>query len=315
MLEDNVRSSGVTETSDVVGSEDGDAEDDYMSDVFTSVVLDVRPGIAVGRSQRRIMKIEAERNEVEERIRSIPKRADLEREMRESALSKPIGEESKGFALLAKMGYRPGMSLGKQKQGIEEGIKEPIAIDFKTCRTGLGHKALEEEKKKQRNAILQKRLAARTNSNQFLLVDFRKRQRIASVQKQLVGDVMKSRKACQELDLRNGLELPSNAYFWPIYMEGIEEEQVTSKRANVIGEEQQEEMIFKYSNGKLAPAEPKLIELPETELMDKLEDVTAYLREKHRYCVWCGCQFETAEELDGQCPGSTRADHEGIDDE
>lgn len=37
---------------------------------------------------------------------------------------------------------------------------------------------------------------------QFLLGDFRKRQRIASVLKQLIGDIMKSRKACEQLDSR-----------------------------------------------------------------------------------------------------------------
>lgn len=64
------------------------------------------------------MKIEAEKHENEERLRHMPKRAELEKELRESALSTPICEDSKGFALLAKMGYKPGMSLGKKKEGI-----------------------------------------------------------------------------------------------------------------------------------------------------------------------------------------------------
>lgn len=48
--------------------------------------------------------------------------------------------------------------------GMEEGMKEPIVIDIKTCRTGLGHKTQEEEKKKQRNAMLQKHMAARAKT-------------------------------------------------------------------------------------------------------------------------------------------------------
>lgn len=40
-----------------------------------------------------------------------------ERLRREEALNKPMGSESIGFALLAKMGFKPGMSLGKKKEG------------------------------------------------------------------------------------------------------------------------------------------------------------------------------------------------------
>ncbi|VDK44992.1 unnamed protein product [Anisakis simplex] len=296
--------------------EDGDEEnDDYMSDVFTATTSDIRPGIAISHSQRRILKIESERKEYEERLKSQPKRAELEREMREKALQKPISSESKGFALLAKMGYKPGMSLGKQKE-------EYFATVY---------------------------------LKQFLFGDYQSRQRAASAQKQLIGDIMKSRKACQDLDLRNGLELPKSPYFWPIYKEKSTREALldvrggapSSKRAHIVGvsedgyecvdddyesnDDGDDDEIYKYPNGKLAPAERELNELNETELMDRwicivigfgdnqsshflfglrLEDLTAYLREEHNYCVWCGCQYESNEELSTQCPGSTRCEHE-----
>ena len=37
----------------------------------------------------------------------------LEKEHREEGLNKTIGTENKGFSLLSKMGYKPGMALGK----------------------------------------------------------------------------------------------------------------------------------------------------------------------------------------------------------
>ena len=37
----------------------------------------------------------------------------LEAEKREEGLNSAIGAENKGFALLSKMGYKPGMALGK----------------------------------------------------------------------------------------------------------------------------------------------------------------------------------------------------------
>uniref|UniRef100_A0A915C6N7 G patch domain-containing protein 11 n=2 Tax=Parascaris univalens TaxID=6257 RepID=A0A915C6N7_PARUN len=308
MLGENAQS--VTVDENEIANED----DDYMSDTFVACTSDIRPGITLSYAQRRIMKIEAEKHENEERLRHMPKRAELERELRESALSTPICEDSKGFALLTKMGYKPGMSLGRKKEGIEEGMKEPIVIDIKTCRTGLGHKAEEEEKKKQRSVLLKKHMAARAKTQQFLLGDFRKRQRTASILKQLIGDIMKSRKACEELDSRNGFELPVDPHFWPIYKEGIEEEQNPSKKTRLVDEEH-DNFIFKYPNGKFAPAEIQLNELHENDLIDRLDNITAYLRDKHFYCVWCGCKYESIGELSQQCPGSTRARHEGIDDE
>ena len=38
----------------------------------------------------------------------------LEREKREEGLSNALDSSNKGFALLQKMGYKPGMSLGKK---------------------------------------------------------------------------------------------------------------------------------------------------------------------------------------------------------
>ena len=38
----------------------------------------------------------------------------LETEKREEGLQKSLGADNKGFALLAKMGYKPGMGIGKE---------------------------------------------------------------------------------------------------------------------------------------------------------------------------------------------------------
>ena len=37
-----------------------------------------------------------------------------EKEKREEGLSKTIGAENKGFEMLQKMGFKPGMTLGKK---------------------------------------------------------------------------------------------------------------------------------------------------------------------------------------------------------
>ena len=44
----------------------------------------------------------------------------LEAEKRESGLNQALGAENKGFSLLSKMGYKPGMAIGKK--GMEVNI-------------------------------------------------------------------------------------------------------------------------------------------------------------------------------------------------
>jgi hypothetical protein len=40
--------------------------------------------------------------------------------------------------MLAKMGYKPGTSIGKNEHNEGKALKEPIAIEIKTNRGGLG---------------------------------------------------------------------------------------------------------------------------------------------------------------------------------
>uniref|UniRef100_A0A914CIC5 G-patch domain-containing protein n=1 Tax=Acrobeloides nanus TaxID=290746 RepID=A0A914CIC5_9BILA len=72
-----------------------------------------------------------------------------EQQRRDEALNKPVSVDSIGFVLLEKMGYKPGTSLGKG----DDGILEPISLEIKTTRTGLGHdtemKEIEKTKRKQ----------------------------------------------------------------------------------------------------------------------------------------------------------------------
>lgn len=44
-------------------------------------------------------------------------------------------------------------------------------------------------------------------------------------------------------------------------------------------------------------------------LEQALNQLTSYLRSTHVYCTFCGCQYDTAEELQDQCPGLLAEDH------
>lgn len=84
------------------------------------ILYDSFSGIVTTHSQMRHLKVEAKRVENIERLRNVPKRSEIEKKMRDDALAKPVSTDSKGFLLLSKMGYKPGMSLGVEKEGKEE---------------------------------------------------------------------------------------------------------------------------------------------------------------------------------------------------
>merc|ERR1719158_427162 len=60
---------------------------------------------------------------------------EIEEDKREEGLAQSIAEPSnKGFAMLAKMGYKAGDSLGKDNTG----RVEPVGVEVKVGRGGLG---------------------------------------------------------------------------------------------------------------------------------------------------------------------------------
>ncbi|GMS79288.1 hypothetical protein PENTCL1PPCAC_1463, partial [Pristionchus entomophagus] len=305
-----------------------DSEDDFMSDKFLAGTEEIRPGLAKTNHQRRIMKIENERAEAEaERIRlqKLKKPIHIETERREEVMATPISAGSKGFALMAKMGFKPGMSLGKKKDenDLGSGIKEPLNIVVRNHRGGLGVESAEVErvKKEESTAKLRieaqlKRMKERARMADDLSDDYRKRARMASSRKQIIGDIIKSRKACHEMDMRKDSELPEEPWFWPSYREKKSEETTTSASTGryFSREEDEEDVKYHYSNGKEAPKEQRLDELTDEILEERLEQITVHLRSAHFYCVWCGCAFTDEEDMDGGCPGPARSVHDEGED-
>ncbi|EPB79230.1 g-patch domain protein [Ancylostoma ceylanicum] len=226
-------------------------------------------------AHKRMLKIEGERIRSRQEDVSKPKKRELEKVLREEALSKPVPETSKGFALMAKMGFKPGMSLGKKKDesDLGSGIKEPIPLEVKNARTGLGHDSERENQAKERLMRNMEMMKRRADQTVELIDDYRKRKRGMSNTKDLIRDILTSRKICVELDTR-----------------------------------------YCYANGKDAPQEVRFDELPDEELCERLKEITGYLRSTHFYCIWCGCQFEHLEELEGYCPGLDRQAHDSTDD-
>lgn len=80
-----------------------------LSEYFSG---DSRPGLAPKKAQLQYEKEKAQK-EANKKNKVIPKHK-LEATQREAGLKSSISSDSKGYALLEKMGYRPGMGIGKQ---------------------------------------------------------------------------------------------------------------------------------------------------------------------------------------------------------
>ncbi|CAM9860869.1 unnamed protein product, partial [Chrysoparadoxa australica] len=96
---------------------------------------------------------------------------------REEGLSKPLGIENKGFALLMKLGYKGSGGLGKDRSGEVEPITPEIRSHKQGLGSGVGKKkqklAVREAQSKEALAAAEKRLMAQgqrfrsTQSEQF----------------------------------------------------------------------------------------------------------------------------------------------------
>lgn len=310
-----------------------DSDDDYMSETLLGGIPDVRPGIARSHAHRRALGICERSESAAEAMKARPKKVNIEKERLEEGLSKPIGEESKGFALLSKMGFKPGMTLGKPKEGCKflkylilmfhliyillvETRSAPLELNIKLNRTGIGHAAQEKEEQQIRIEGHIQKMKETVAKQEELLVDYRKRKRATVDVKQISGDMWKMRKACEQLDVQNGLESPTASWYWPIYKDKtgtLHKEPSSSKirrRFHPDEEEDDEDQKYVYSNGKEAPPEVKAEDLDDDDLTDRLNSLVEYLRITHHYCHWCGAKYDSVEELTSQCPGNSREFHD-----
>src|SRR6266536_901061 len=118
-------------------------EDDYMNMVIAEPT---KPKEKETYTQRRLRK--ERESEARGRVKSKAEQAAEEAAAREAALSKslltdPAASSNKGLAMMAKMGFKPGVALGsKDNVGART---EPIGINMKEDRGGIG---LDSEKKR-----------------------------------------------------------------------------------------------------------------------------------------------------------------------
>lgn len=179
--------------------------------------------------------------------------------------------------MLMKMGYKPGKGIGKSQSG----MVEPIPVEVKADRQGLGKRLKKNASYSRKNAD------AKLDSTK--MTDFRSRIAQGRAEQLQKVDLYKSQKVCAELDTKKSIDEPEESWFWP-----------QSK------EEKADDDTDNDDESNDADAEEDEEELSD---LEKLEILTTYLRKKYHYCIWCGMKYDDEEDLRDNCPGATRNDH------
>lgn len=176
-----------------------------------------------------------------------------ETEQRQEGMNAAIPASNIGFKMLQQMGYQPGKALGKNGQG----ATEPVNVDLKLNRTGLGRdRVVQEEKvlKSKFTALAQERKRKKVDE---LRVGFQERRRDTWHYRKIVSDYRKSSTALLQLEER-ALDLVAEPARWTTERlqkpngenKGVEEEKegdVAEEEEEIITDEVSLQLFFEAS--------------------------------------------------------------------
>ena len=255
-----------------MSSQDEDEEEDYMSETILKTMTDTQESLTYSQKRQRQLH--------ENKIKSTSKSLQVvAQETLEQGLATEIPSDNIGFKLLSKMGFKKGMSLGNSNTQIEnqEKATQPIPIVIKSDKSGIGIS------KKRSFHQTQQQLDQDEAMDEQQRQDFRNEMNKKFEEKKLKEDVDKSRKVIEQMDMDKGL---SRSEYWPLRLD-----------VNDLGE-----FIFPEAKSKSY--------FEDWDLYSQLSTLVLYLRNHYKYCIWCGYRFDSEEELERECPGDARIDHE-----
>jgi hydroxylamine reductase (hybrid-cluster protein) len=179
--------------------------------------------------------------------------------------------------MLMKMGYKPGQGIGKTQSG----MVEPIPVEVKADRQGLGKTTKRKELYNRKNT------SAKVDN--IDTKNFRSRMAQEKIEQLQKRDLYRSQKVCQELDAKENIQEPDESWFW------LECKKETDDDDDDDDDEDDTNNIDENNES--------------LDDIEKLEILTKYLRKKYFYCIWCGTEFNNEDDLRDNCPGDTRNDH------
>lgn len=307
-----------------------DEEDDYMNMVIAEPTKTKEKETSIQRRLRREREAEARG-----RVKSKAEREADEAAAREDALSKsllenPSATKNKGLAMMAKMGFKPGVALGS-KDNVDARI-EPIGITMKDDRGGIG---LDSEKKRKFREEVE-REGKRVKAEEG---DYRERVRREREEGRLEGLVAAAMRVAErmsgereeeeaeegrkistkplkqinilwrglvrqregkERDRRMRYDLHQSLSRLPTYDDADEDKD--DKRA--LGKDRIQHTLVE----DLEEEDPELDEFIALDPSERLHKLVLFLREEFNYCFYCKYTYPD-KEMEG-CPGLTEEDHD-----
>ena len=115
-------------------------------------------------------------------------------------------------------------------------------------------------------------------------------------------DLFQAQKSCRELDEKKEYLEPPEPWFWPPPPKKEKEEDDEEEEKN---EAQKLKDLLQNQEDERNQEEEYLFTAAE-----KLGMVVRYLRTTHLYCLYCGIQWINDLEMDVECPGPDRGDHD-----
>jgi len=317
-----------------------DDEDDYMNMIITEPI---KPKEKETYTQRRLRK---EREaEIRGRTKSKAELAAEEAAAREAALSKSllddpaVASRNKGLKMMAKMGFKLGNVLGRSAEG--EGRKEPIMVNMKEDRGGIG---LDSEKKRKFREEVEregKRVKAEEGEYRERVRKEREdgrlegmigaamrvaermhdeREEVKSSAAEQCGDDNKKRKI-------STMPLKQINVLWRALVRKREEKERDRRMRYDLQQslsrlptydDPDEDKDDRRALGKevmqhtlvedLEEDDPELDAFNELGPAERLQKLVEHLREEYNYCFWCKYTYPD-KEMDG-CPGLMEEDHD-----
>ncbi|KAM0204661.1 hypothetical protein ACHAPA_001895 [Fusarium lateritium] len=318
-------------------------EDDYMNMSFD----DPTPAKETSLQRTQRLKREARARGV---IKSKEQIAEEEEAAREKALSTSMlddakAKKSKGFAMMAKMGFTGGGLGKKTEEGDAPGRTEPIKVNVKDDRGGIG---LDNEKKRKIREAAEERdiKAAKMDPDEYR-ERVRKEREDARLEKQFFAAQRTAERMDDEKMELSGtnpqIPRPKDQTAKsapissrplksiPLLYRGLARHREEAERDRRMRydleqslsrlptyEDDQEDADDKRALGKghtvyvtaedLDEEDEELDQFNELEIGERLRRVVEYLRENHQYCFWCKMAYPDTE-MEG-CPGLTEEDHD-----
>ncbi|RMZ74834.1 hypothetical protein DV737_g5684, partial [Chaetothyriales sp. CBS 132003] len=311
-----------------------DEEDDYLKMTFE----DPTPARETLTQKKKRLAREAE---IRGRPKSKAQLAVEEKEKREAALANNhIDTQSKGFKMMAALGYKAGTALGAARAGgPDERLLEPIGLATKVDRGGIGADA--EKKRKIREAMAVKDDDVKRRKIEE--TDFRARQQQELEETRQEFQVYAAMKVCERLEdekdedttategkARQGRSSHRPLHSINVVWRGLVKARALQERDARMrhdvqtsslrkpgyddAEEEQDDRRALANKDRVEEVAVDLDEddeeldefkhLPAREKLDRLVD---YLRQRWHYCFWCKYRY-LDDAMEG-CPGTTEEDH------